>query len=100
MRCSGCAGRHVGMDICKQRITTQLLIQGGYIEILPVNPAWVYVPAYDPAIVFFSPRPGFVIAGAIHFGPAVVVAPFFVSWGWMHPYLEWRTHAIFFDYVP
>jgi len=57
------------------------------------------VPAYDPAIVLFPPRPGFVIAGAIHFGPAVVVAPFFVSWGWMHPYFEWRTHAIFFDYV-
>ena len=73
---------------------------GGYIEILPVNSAWVYVPAYDPAIVFFPPRPGFVIAGAIHFGPAIVVAPFFVSWGWMHPYFEWRSHAIFFDYVP
>jgi hypothetical protein len=72
----------------------------GYIEILPVNPDYIYVPIYDPGIVFFAPRPGFVIAGAIRFGPAVIVGPVFAAWGWVHPYFEWGSHAIFFDRVP
>jgi hypothetical protein len=73
---------------------------GGYIEILPVNPDYIYAPIYDPAIVFFPPSPGFVITGAIHFGPAVIVGPVFAAWGWTHPYFEWGNHLIFFDYVP
>lgn len=72
----------------------------GDIEILPINPAWIYVPVYDPAIVFFPPPPGIFVADVIHFGPAIVVSPIFFAWGWMHPYFEWHTHTIFFDYVP
>jgi Protein of unknown function (DUF3300) len=50
---------------------------GGYIEIEPVNPAYIYVPVYDPVVVFAPPRPGFVIGGAIRFGPAVVIGASF-----------------------
>jgi len=32
---------------------------GGYVEIQPVNPAYIYVPMYDPVVVFGPPRPGF-----------------------------------------
>jgi hypothetical protein len=70
------------------------------IQILPVNPAYIYVPAYDPLIVFGPPRPGFVIGGAIRFGPAVVIGGAFDPWGWAHPYFEWHTHGIFFDFTP
>ena len=73
---------------------------GGYLEILPVNPAYIYVPAYDPLVVFGPPAPGFVVGGAIRFNPTVVVGTAFAPWGWTHPYLEWRTHRIFFDYTP
>jgi hypothetical protein len=72
----------------------------GYVEILPVNPAYIYVPAYDPLIVFAPPRPGFVIGGAIGWGPAVVITAGFFPWGWAHPYFGWRAHAIFFDATP
>jgi len=72
----------------------------GYVEILPVNPAYIYVPTYDPLIVFGPPRPGFVIGGAIRFGPAVVIGAAFAPWGWAHPYFDWRTHGIFFDFTP
>jgi hypothetical protein len=73
---------------------------GGYIQILPVNPAYIYVPAYDPFIVFGPPRAGFVIGGAIRFGPAIVVGAAFAPWGWAHPYFNWGAHAIFFDATP
>jgi hypothetical protein len=51
--------------------------EGGYIQILPVNPGVLYVPYYDPLVVFAPPRPGFAIAGAIHFGPAITIGAVF-----------------------
>ncbi|MFZ0334669.1 MAG: DUF3300 domain-containing protein [Candidatus Acidiferrales bacterium] len=77
-----------------------VIMDDGYCEILPVNPAYLYVPVYDPGIVFFAPRPGFFIGGAIGFGPAVIITGAFAPWGWAHPYFLWRTHGIFFDNVP
>jgi hypothetical protein len=41
---------------------------GGYFEVLPMNPAYIYVPTDDPLVVFGPPQPGFVIGGAIHSG--------------------------------
>ncbi len=73
---------------------------GGYIEVLPVNPAYIYVPTYNPAIVFGPPAPGFFIGGAIRFGPAIVIGAGFAPFGWAHPYFGWRTHTIFFDARP
>lgn len=67
----------------------------GYIEIQPLNPAVLYVPVYDPLIVFAPPRPGFVVGAAIHFGPAVTIGGTFVSWGWWTgPAFVWPSHTI------
>jgi len=73
---------------------------GGYIEILPINPQYIYVPAYDPLVVFAPPRPGFAIAGAIRFGPAVIVGAAFAPWGWTHPFFLWPSHSIIIDETP
>ncbi len=73
---------------------------GGYVEILPVNPAYIYVPFYDPLIVFGPPRPGFAVGVAIGFSPAIVIGPAFFAFGWAHPYFGWGAHAIFFDETP
>lgn len=70
------------------------------IEILPTNPAYIYVPTYDPFVVFGPPRTGFFVGGAIHFGPAIVLGVGFAPWGWAHPYFDWRAHGIYFDAVP
>ena len=72
----------------------------GYIEIFPVNPAYIYVPTYYHLVVFAAPRPGYFIGGAIGWGPAVVITAGFFPWGWAHPYFGWRAHAIFFDATP
>src|SRR2546421_573901 len=48
----------------------------GDIEILPADPAVVYVPYYDPYVVYSRPRPGFAAGGTISFGPRVVVQSF------------------------
>jgi hypothetical protein len=69
----------------------------GYIEVLPVNPAYIYVPFYDVGVAFGPPPPGIFIGGVIRFGPAIVIGAAFAPWGWAHPFFEWRTHAIWFD---
>ncbi len=71
----------------------------GDIEIIPVNPLAIYVPYYDPNIVFFRPRAGFFIGGAITFGPGIFVNAF-VPWGWGGISFGWRTHAIIVNNRP
>jgi hypothetical protein len=73
---------------------------GGYVQIVPVNPAYIYPPIYNPAIVFVAPRPGFVITAGIHFGPSVVIGPAFVPFGWYGAGIGWGAHAILVGGAP
>ena len=71
----------------------------GDIEILPVNPAYVYVPYYNPAVVFVAPRPGFFLGAGITFGPGVFVGAF-APFGWSSIAIGWRSHDILIDHRP
>jgi hypothetical protein len=73
---------------------------GGYIEIQPVNPDYYYVPIYNPGVVFFAPRPGFIIGGAIRFGPLVTIGPAFGRFGWVGAGFGWGGHTILIDHRP
>jgi Protein of unknown function (DUF3300) len=74
---------------------------GGYIQILPVDPNVVYVPYYDPLVVFAPPRPGFAIGGAIHFGPGITIGAAFGGWGWwLGSGFAWPSHTILIDRRP
>ncbi len=82
------------------RSNGQVIVGGGpYITIMPVNPAFMVVPYYDPAVVFFAPRPGFVIGGAIRFGFGVTLGAFFSPWGWAPGGIrfDWGAHAVFLN---
>ena len=72
----------------------------GYIDIQPVNPDYYYVPVYNPGVVFYAPRPGFVIGGAIRFGPLVTIGPAFGVWGWHGAGFGWGAHTILIDHRP
>src|SRR3984957_1520414 len=51
------------------RSNAEIIVSDGpYITIVPVHPAFIPVPVYDPAIVFFPPAPGTVVGGVIRFG--------------------------------
>jgi len=74
----------------------QIIVGGGpYITIMPVNPAFIVVPYYNPAVVFFAPRPGFVVGGAIRFGFGVTIGGFFRPWGWGVSRFDWVGHGVF-----
>ncbi|HKE24260.1 MAG TPA: DUF3300 domain-containing protein, partial [Bryobacteraceae bacterium] len=65
----------------------QVVDDGGYIDILPVG-GYMYVPMYDPYVVFARPRPGFFVGGAIRFGG---------GFRWVGGYnrFDWRGHEVF-----
>jgi hypothetical protein len=65
----------------------QVVDDGGYIDILPVG-GYMYVPMYDPYVVFARPRPGFSVSGAVRFGG---------GFRWVSGYnrFDWRRHEIF-----
>src|SRR5580692_11275908 len=78
----------------------QIVVSGGpYITIMPVDPGFIVVPYYDPAVVFFAPRPGFVVGGAIQFGFGVGIGGFFAPWGWAPGGIrfDWGSHAVFLN---
>jgi hypothetical protein len=90
--------RQKAKDFGYLRSNGQIVVAGGpYITILPVDPGFVVVPYYDPAIVFFPPRPGFFVGGAIRFGYGVSVGVFFRPWGWGYSRFDWGGHAIFIN---
>src|SRR5580658_1198862 len=81
----------------------QIVVGGGpYITIAPVNPAFIVVPAYDPGIVFFAPRPGFFVGGAIHFGFGITIGTFFRPWGWGVglSLFDWGRHTVVINNAP
>ncbi len=80
------------------RSNPQVVVGGGpYITIMPVDPGFIYVPYYDPAIVFFPPRAGFFVGGAIRFNFGVGIGVFFRPWGWGYNRFDWGGHALFIN---
>lgn len=67
----------------------------GAIEIMPVDPGLIYVPYYNPYLVFARPRNGVFVGGAISFGPGITIGAAFAPWGWGAVRFGWRDHAIF-----
>jgi Protein of unknown function (DUF3300) len=72
----------------------------GDIEIVPISPGYYYVPYYDPRVVFYRPRPGFFVGGAIRFGPGITIGGPFAPWGWGGVGFGWRDHVIVVDHHP
>ncbi len=82
------------------RSNGQVMVGGGpYIAITPVNPGYVVVPYYDPTVVFYAPRPGFFVGGAIRFGFGVSVGGYFAPWGWTPGGIrfDWGGHGVFLN---
>jgi hypothetical protein len=73
---------------------------GPYVEILPVDPAFIVVPYYDPAIVFGPPPPRFLVGGAIRFGYGVRLGVGFAPWGWGATSFGWASHTVIINSAP
>ena len=89
----------------------------GYIQVAPVNPQLVYLPAYDPWTAYgqpIQPYRGFSLvgalgsffnssfgssfgSGAVRFGLGIAISAFsHTSFGWLGWGLDWLTHSLLF----
>ncbi len=92
--------RQKAKDYGYLRSNDQIIVTGGpYIEIDPVDPAFICVPVYDPLVVFWPPRPGIVVGAAISFGFVVNLGVAFRPWGWGVVRFDWGAHALFINDV-
>jgi hypothetical protein len=93
--------------------TQQLNVQedDGKVDIAPVDPQVVYVPAYDPWIVYgypIAPWPYWVdVPGVwwggpgIYFGVGFPIAPFIgFGWGWGGWGVDWVHYGVFYNHAP
>jgi hypothetical protein len=78
-----------------------VVASGGYIQVLPIDSNVLYVPYYDPLIVFAPPRPGFAVGGAVRFGPGITIGAMFGGWGWwLGSGFVWPSRTILIDRRP
>ncbi|MGZ4828332.1 MAG: DUF3300 domain-containing protein [Candidatus Angelobacter sp.] len=61
----------------------------GYVYIYPEQAQYIYVPVYDPAIVFVV-RPGFHAGPAIWFGAGLLIG------AWLNYDCDWGHHRVFY----
>jgi hypothetical protein len=89
----------------QQTVTTQ----GQTVVIQPANPEVVYVPQYDPWIVYgapvgiypyWDPYPGLFLAGAgLAFGVGIGIGLFaHFGWGWGHWGANWHGGRVMFNH--
>ncbi|MEP7383334.1 MAG: DUF3300 domain-containing protein [Gemmatimonadota bacterium] len=71
---------------------------GTTIEILPATPAYIVVPYYDPLVVYYPPRPRFVLSSAIYFGYGVRLGLWFEPWGWGPGGFQWASRRVVYGY--
>jgi len=71
-----------------------VVTSGPYIEIRPYNPSVIYVPYYDPLIVYAPPRRGFFVGSGIGWGIHISIGSYYRPWGWGASRFEWNTHSV------
>ena len=70
------------------------------IEIVPVDPAYVVVPYYDPYVVYAPPRPRYLVASAIYCGYGVRLGRWFEPWGWRQSGFLWPSRRVVYGGYP
>ncbi len=71
----------------------QVIVDGGYIQIDPAQPQVIYVPVYDPGVIYerrvYSPGVGF--GGFFNFGSGFAIG------AWLNYDLDWGSHRVVYD---
>jgi Protein of unknown function (DUF3300) len=77
----------------------QVVDSGGYYEIQPVNPQVVYVPQYDPTVVYAG---GGLSPALLTFGIGIGITALLVSqpWGWGGWGWNWGARRVYYNRAP
>ncbi len=66
-----------------------VVVEDDYIQIIPAQPQYIYVPQYDPAVVYVQ-RPAIGIAPFITFGFGLAIG------GWLSMDFDWHHHHVIY----
>ena len=81
--------RNAGNLVSNQQ--QQVIAQGNYIRIDPYQPQYIYVPVYDPSIIYYRHSYGGGFGGSfISFG-----AGFFIG-AWLNNDFDWGGHRVYY----
>jgi hypothetical protein len=81
------------------RSNAQVVVRPGpYIEIASVDPGYVMLPYYNPAVVYARPRGGVVTA--VRYGYGVRLGVGFAPWGWGTTRFAWNQHVLIVNDSP
>ncbi|OLE49411.1 MAG: hypothetical protein AUG46_00450, partial [Acidobacteria bacterium 13_1_20CM_3_58_11] len=71
----------------------QVVVDRGYIQIVPAQPRVIFVPAYDPGVIYVRRvyRPGFGFDGFFTFGTGFVIG------SWLNYDMDWGTHRVVYN---
>jgi len=71
----------------------QVVVDRGYIQIVPSQPRVIFVPAYDPGVIYVRRvyRPGFGFDGFFNFGTGFVIG------SWLNYDMDWGTHRVVYN---
>ncbi|MDB4915682.1 MAG: hypothetical protein JWM95_3326 [Gemmatimonadetes bacterium] len=72
--------------------------QAPAIEIVPMNPEYIVVPYYDPLVVYYAPRPHYLVSSAIYLGYGVRLGMWYDPWGWRSTGFYWTSHRVVASY--
>jgi Protein of unknown function (DUF3300) len=71
----------------------EVINDGGYFQIWPANPQFLYVPVYDPAVIFFQ-QVYFGVGG--WFGGYFAFSDGFAIGAWLNRDCDWHRHRVFY----
>lgn len=62
------------------------------ITIMPVRTEYIYVPVYNPRVVYYVDAAGFV---RISYGPGIWLGGYFGEWGWGSCWFDWGARMMY-----
>ena len=71
----------------------QVITQGGYIQIDPIQPQYIYVPVYDPYAVYY--RGGYGFGGGFG-GNLISFGAGFAIGAWLNDDFDWGGHRVYY----
>jgi len=71
----------------------QVIVDRGYIQIVPAQPRVIFVPIYDPGVIYVRRvyRPGLGFGSAYNFGPGYAIG------AWLNYDLDWGSRRVVYD---
>ena len=70
----------------------QVVVDGDVIELVPAQPQYIYVPMYNPSMIYFGTGSyyGFYPPSIISFGPPLLIG------SWLNHSCDWHRHRIYY----